>query len=73
MPTVDFSDDEHAAVMRAVRRTIDDDRFPHAPRLAPLRSALAKLDPASAPKPIARQPQLPSGPSVGSRRGKARR
>jgi hypothetical protein len=34
MPTIDFSDDEHAAVTRAVRRTIDDDRFPHAPRLA---------------------------------------
>jgi hypothetical protein len=39
-------DAEHAAATRAVRRTIDEDRFPHAPRLAPLRSALAKLEPA---------------------------
>jgi len=73
MPTIDFTDDEHAAVSRAVRRAIDEDRFPHAPRLAPLRSALAKLDPASAPRPLEPRPPLPSGPSVGNRRGKARR
>jgi len=28
MPTIDFSDDEHAAVTRAVRRTLDEDRYP---------------------------------------------
>jgi len=72
MPTIDFTDDEHAAAT-AVRRAIDEDRFPHAPRLAPLRSVLAKLDPASAPKPIAARPSLPSGPSVGNSRGKGRR
>ena len=73
MPTIDFTDAEHAAVTRAVRRTIDEDRFPHAPRLAPLRSALAKLDPASTPKPIEPRAPLPTGPSVGNRRRKARR
>jgi len=73
MPTIDFSDAEHAAVTRAVRRAIDEDKFPHAPRLAPLRSALAKLDPRSAPKPITARPPLPTGPSVGNRRGKGRR
>src|SRR5262249_51716897 len=31
MPTVDFFDDELAAVTRAVRRTIDEDRFAYAP------------------------------------------
>jgi hypothetical protein len=31
MPTIDFSDDERAAVTGAVRRTIDADHFPHAP------------------------------------------
>jgi hypothetical protein len=56
MPTTNFSDDERAAVTRAVRRAIDEDRFPHAPRLA-LRSAPAKLDPAPA-----RQTERPSGP-----------
>ena len=32
-----------------------EDRFPHAPRLDPLRSALAKLDPAAAAKLLAGQ------------------
>jgi hypothetical protein len=52
VPTPDLTDDELAAVTAAVRRAIEDDRFPHAPRLDPLRSALAKLEPATpAPKP----------------------
>ena len=38
MPTIDLTDDELAAVTAAIRRLIDEDRFPHAPR-----SALAKL------------------------------
>jgi hypothetical protein len=50
MPTIDLTEDELAAVTAAIRRAIEDDRFPHAPRLDPLRSALAKLDPATAPK-----------------------
>jgi hypothetical protein len=50
MPTIDLSDDEHAAVTAAVRRTIDDDRYPRSPRLARLKAELAKPDPASAPK-----------------------
>jgi hypothetical protein len=49
MPTIDLTDDELAAVTAAIRRLIKDDKFPHAPRLDPLRSALAKLDPAAAP------------------------
>lgn len=73
MPTIDFSGAEHAALTRAVRRTIDEGCFPHVPRLAPLRSALAKLDPASAPTPIEPRPPLATWPSVGNRRGKARR
>jgi hypothetical protein len=45
MPTIDLPDDELAAVTAAIRRTIEDDKYPHAPRLDPLRSALVKLDP----------------------------
>ena len=45
MPTIDLTDDEHAAVTAAIRRAIETDRFPRAPRLDPVRSALAKLDP----------------------------
>ena len=51
VPTIDLTDDELAAVTAAVRRTIETDRFPRAPRLDPLRSALTKLEPATAPKP----------------------
>jgi hypothetical protein len=49
MPTINLTDDEHAAVTAAIRRAIEEDRFPRAPRLDPLRSALAKLDPAQPP------------------------
>ena len=44
MPTIDLTDDELAAVTAAIRRTIEDDKFPHAPRLVPMRAAMAKLD-----------------------------
>jgi hypothetical protein len=48
MPTIDLTDAEHAALVALIRRAIEEDRFPRAPRLDPLRSALAKLDPAAA-------------------------
>jgi hypothetical protein len=41
MATVDLTDEEHAAVTRAVHRSIADDKYPLSPRLAPLKSALA--------------------------------
>jgi hypothetical protein len=47
VPTIDFTDAELAAVTAAIRRTIEDDKFPHAPRLDPLRAALARFDAAS--------------------------
>jgi hypothetical protein len=43
--TLIFSEEEHIAVTVAVRRTIVDDRYALSPRLAPLKSALAKLAP----------------------------
>jgi hypothetical protein len=72
MATVDFPDDEHAAVTRAVRQAIADDRSPLSPRLAPLRSALAKLDPTSVPKPLPERKPLPEAPmrSRGGRRAR---
>jgi hypothetical protein len=51
MPTIDLTDAEHAAVTATVRRAIEDDKFPHAPRLDPLRAALARLDAALALEP----------------------
>jgi hypothetical protein len=40
MPAINLTDDELAAVTSAIRRTIEHDRFPHAPRLDPVRAAL---------------------------------
>ena len=50
VPTIDLPADELAAVAAAIRRIIADDRYPHAPRLDPLRAALARLDAASVTK-----------------------
>jgi hypothetical protein len=44
MPTIDLTDAELAAVTAAIRRAIEEDRFPRAPRLDLLRSALAELE-----------------------------
>jgi hypothetical protein len=51
MPTIDLTEDEHAAVTAAIRRLIEEDKFPHAPRLDLLRSALAKLEAPKTPPP----------------------
>jgi hypothetical protein len=50
VPTIDLPDDELAAVAAAIRGVIDGDRYPHAPRLDPLRAALARFE-AEAPEP----------------------
>ena len=49
MPVFDLPDDELTAVVAALRRVIEDDKFPHAPRLDPLRAALARLEAATEP------------------------
>jgi len=70
MLTIDLTDDEHATVTAAIRRIIEEDRFPHALRLEPLRSALAKLALAAAPKlPPERQPR----PKGAARQGTGQR
>ena len=35
MPTINLTDDELAALTAAIRRIIEDDKFPYAPRLDP--------------------------------------
>ena len=47
VPTINLTDDELAVVTAEIRRAIEDDRFPHAPRLDPLRAALGKFNAAS--------------------------
>jgi hypothetical protein len=56
MPTINLTDDELAAVRAAIRRAIEDDRFPHAPRLDPLRAALGKFEAAPEPTPVPKAP-----------------
>ena len=56
MPTINLTDDELAAMTAAIRRTIEDDRFPHAPRLDPLRAALGKFDAAPEATPFSEGP-----------------
>jgi hypothetical protein len=50
VPTIDLPADELAAVAAAIRVVIEGDRYPHAPRLDPLRAALARFDAAAATK-----------------------
>jgi len=50
VPAIALSAEELAALADAIRRLIEEDRFPRAPRLDPLRSALVKLDPTPPPK-----------------------
>jgi hypothetical protein len=45
---LDLTDDETAALVRLPKRAIDNDRYPLAPRLDPLKAILAELKP---PKP----------------------
>jgi hypothetical protein len=62
VPTINLAADELAAVTAAIRRVIEDDRFPHAPRLDPLRAALARLDAAtkkSSPNELGSFPAAP--------------
>jgi hypothetical protein len=60
-----LSDVEREALIALLKRTIDEDRFPHAPRLAPLKAILAKLVPPP-PQPAPRLPsRAPAPPSHG--------
>ena len=63
MPKLDLTDEEQTAVAAALRRLIDEDKFPFAPRLKPLKSPLAKLD----PKPVKPRTELPPPPQPGDR------
>jgi hypothetical protein len=67
MPTIDLTDDEYAAVTAAIRRAVEDDRFPRAPRLDPLRGALAKFDAKPKLTPEKPLPKTPAGVRGGKR------
>lgn len=66
---LDLTEQEQQALVRLLRRTLDNERFPMAPRLDPPKSILAKLDP---PAPRAPLPP-PLRPSLAPTHGQGRR
>jgi hypothetical protein len=66
VPTIDLPADELAAVTAAIRGVIEGDRYPHAPRLDPLRAALARFEAATKPTP---DPQA-APPAKGDKRAR---
>ena len=68
----DLSLEEWKAVVALIRDKITTDKFPFSERIRVLRSALEKLDPASAPKPHKERPLPLTGPVVGSRQKRRR-
>jgi hypothetical protein len=67
---LDLTDEEREALIRFLRDGIDRDRFPMAPRLAPIRAILDKLAP-PAPRPPLREPKTIIPPRA-SRKGRWR-
>ena len=62
MPLPDFTEEERAEVVQAIRAAIDGDRYVLSSRVKRLKSALAKLDPASAERIVTPFPSpKPSG------------
>ena len=62
MPTIDLTNEERAALVAYVLDKLREEKFPHALRLNPVRSALAKLNVASATKPIDERTPLSETP-----------
>ena len=60
---IDLPADELAAVTAAIRGVLEGRRFPHAPRLVPLRAALARLEAASAATDIGHKVETASKPA----------
>ena len=67
--TLDLTDDEARALTKHLRQAIDNHRYPLAPRLDPLKTILAKLEP---PKPQY-EPPPPLKPGMGPSHGQGRR
>jgi hypothetical protein len=66
MLMVDLPDDELAALIAALRRVIDEDRFPLSPRLDVLKAALGKLQATANTQHAADSSPHPKAPPDGS-------
>jgi hypothetical protein len=69
---LDLTDDEREALTRHLRAHIAADPYPFAPRLKPLKSVLAKLDPQAVRPPLPEPKRYPI-PSTVMQKGKRRR
>jgi hypothetical protein len=49
---LDLTDQETAALMRLLRQTIDNDRYPLSPRISMLRGILDKIEPPTVREPL---------------------
>jgi hypothetical protein len=65
---LDLTDDETATLVRLLKHTIEDNRYPLSPRLRPLKTILAKLE----PQPV-REPRPPPKVYAPPRASAARR
>jgi hypothetical protein len=63
MPMIDFTDEERRALADVAREYVRTQRYPLAPRLAPIKAALANLAPADElpPPPGRRRPRQALG------------
>ena len=59
---LELTDEQSEALIRGLRKLIDDDRYPFSPRVAPLKEILAKLrpEPERFPLPPQRHYEPPS-------------
>ena len=72
MSEPNLTPEERTALAQLLRRTIDADRVPLLPRLKPLKSALAKLDPPQSAEPYP-APVAWVNSTIGQRKGRGRR
>ena len=72
MPTINLTSDELVVVTAAIRRAVEEDRFPRAPRLDPLRAALGQFEAAPEPTPLPKAPPPAKDSPLGDRPSRRR-
>ena len=70
---LDFTDEEHEALTQYLREKLDAEKFRYSPRLGPIKSVLAKLDPPKPKAPLPKPPEPGDRPRYGPGAKKSRR
>jgi hypothetical protein len=68
MPHLELTEEEHAALLRLVKQSLDTDHYPLSPRLGPLKAILGRLEPPAPQEPL--PPPLRPGSCADPRAGK---